>query len=234
MELQGEQRIQAPRDEVWRALNDPGVLARCVPGCEEMRRVSDTELEARLLAKVGPVRAHFSGRIVMLDVVPPESCLIAFQGSGGAAGMATGESKVTLIPDGGGTRLTYTVQAAVGGKLGQIGGRLINASARKMADEFFQALNEQLTPSAVQAVRAVQAGQGMSDTPSGNAPGVRAYATSASPDMADSPARAQPAYPPAMPVRASGGLGWAAEAQRVLWLAIGIGIGWVASRGLPF
>ena len=99
MELQGEQWVQASRDDVWRALNDPRVLARCVPGCEEMRRVSDTEIEARLLAKIGPVRAHFSGRILMHDVVPPESCRIAFEGSGGAAGMATGESKVTRTQD---------------------------------------------------------------------------------------------------------------------------------------
>lgn len=208
MELQGEQRIQASRDEVWRALNDPRVLAKCVPGCEEMRRISETEIEARLLAKIGPVRAHFSGRIVMHDVVPPQSCRIAFQGSGGAAGMATGESKVTLTPDNGGTRLSYTVEAAVGGKLGQIGGRLIHASARKMADEFFQALNEQLAPLTA-------------------------------PDTAPA-APTEASVPPVVAVRAqpvtavAGGSLWGSELQRILWLAIGIGIGWFVGRGLPF
>jgi carbon monoxide dehydrogenase subunit G len=114
MELQGEQWVQASREAVWRALNDPLVLAKCVPGCEEMRRVSETEIQARLLAKIGPVRAHFSGRILMHDVVAPERCRIAFEGSGGAAGMAKGESKVTLAEDNGGTRLSSTVEAAVG------------------------------------------------------------------------------------------------------------------------
>lgn len=209
MELQGEQWVQASREAVWRALNDPLVLAKCVPGCEEMRRVSDTEIEARLLAKIGPVRAHFSGRILMHDVVPPQSCRIAFEGSGGAAGMAKGESKVTLAEDNGGTRLSYTVEAAVGGKLGQIGGRLINASARKMADEFFQALNEQLAPNAP-PTPSVPA----SDTVSTAAP-----TRVAAPTVAASPA---------------GGPVWANEFQRILWLAIGIGVGWLACRAFSF
>jgi len=212
MELQGEQWIQASREEVWRALNDPRVLAKCVPGCEEMRRISDTEIEARLLAKIGPVRAHFSGRILMHDVVPPESCRIAFEGSGGAAGMATGESKVTLAQYNGGTRLTYTVEAAVGGKLGQIGGRLINASARKMADEFFQALNEQLAPQA----------------PPDASPASQAPTT----DTTAAPQRAAPVATPAVP--AAGGPVWANEFQRILWLAIGIGVGWLACRAFSF
>ena len=205
MELQGEQWVLASREAVWRALNDPLVLAKCVPGCEEMRRVSDTEIEARLLTKIGPVRAHFSGRILMHDVVPPQSCRIAFEGSGGAAGMAKGESKVTLAEDNGSTRLSYTVEAAVGGKLGQIGGRLINASARKMADEFFQALNEQLAPNAPPAPAAPA-----SDTVAAAAP-----ARLAAPTVAASPA---------------GGPVWANEFQRILWLAIGIGVGWLACR----
>ncbi|MBJ2154947.1 CoxG family protein [Variovorax sp. IB41] len=212
MELQGEQWVQASREAVWRALNDPLVLAKCVPGCEEMRRVSETEIEARLLAKIGPVRAHFSGRIQMHDVVAPERCRIAFEGSGGAAGMAKGESKVTLTEDNGGTRLSYTAEAAVGGKLGQIGGRLINASARKMADEFFQALNAQLAPSAPPAPAA-------SATPANDAVATAAPARAAAPAVAPSPA---------------GGPVWANEFQRILWLAIGIGVGWLACRAFSF
>lgn len=210
MDLQGEQWIQAAREEVWRALNDPRVLAACVPGCEEMRRVSDNELEARLLAKVGPVRAHFSGRIVMHDAVPPASCRIVFEGSGGAAGMATGESKVTLTEDRGGTRLSYTVEAAVGGKLGQIGGRLINASAKKMADEFFQALNAQLAPHAP-----TETGPASSPPISGTTPARGASATN-------------------VPVATASGPVWTSEFQRILWLAIGIGIGWLLGRASFF
>ena len=224
MELQGEQRINASRDAVWRALNDPRVLAKCVPGCEDIHRISDTELEARLLAKIGPVRAHFSGRIVMHDVVPAERCRIAFQGSGGAAGMATGESTVTLTADDGGTRLNYTVQAAVGGKLGQIGGRLINASARKMADEFFQALNEQLAPDAAPA-----------SVPSSSVPSssVSSSSVSSAPDLAVAPSRASSSSAmhsaPSAPSAATGTV-WAGEFQRILWLGIGTGVGWIACR----
>jgi carbon monoxide dehydrogenase subunit G len=215
MELQGEQWIQASREEVWHALNDPRVLAKCVPGCEEMRRVSDTEIEARLLAKIGPVRAHFSGRILMHDVVPPASCRMAFEGSGGAAGMATGESKVTLTEDNGGTRLGYTVEAAVGGKLGQIGGRLINASARKMADEFFQALNEQLAPQA--------------------APDALPKTQTPTADTTATSSRAAPlAVTAAYAAPATAGPVWANEFQRILWLAIGIGVGWIACRAFSF
>lgn len=215
MEMQGEQWVQASREEVWLALNDPGVLAKCVPGCEEMRRVGDTEIEARLLAKIGPVRARFSGRILMHDVVPPASCRIAFEGSGGAAGMATGESKVTLVQENGGTRLTYTVEAAVGGKLGQIGGRLINASARKMADEFFVALNEQLAPRA-----AHEAHEAAPSSPA---------ATTAAAAATAAPVRGVPTAP-----MAASGPVWASEFQRLLWLAVGIGVGWLACRAFSF
>ncbi|WP_064262320.1 SRPBCC family protein [Variovorax paradoxus] len=211
MELQGEQWIPAGRETVWRALDDPEQLARCVPGCEEIRRLGENEMEARLLAKIGPVRAHFSGRIRRLDVVEPQSCRIAFEGSGGAAGMAKGESRVTLATEGNGTRLTYTVEAAVGGKLGQIGGRLVNASARKMADEFFLALNEQLAPKP-----AAQVLEAAADLPEAR------RETASAPAALATPVRA---------AAASAGFGpWSGELQRLLWLAIGSGIGWLASR----
>ena len=145
MELNGQQHIGALRKNVWDALNDPAILSRCVPGCEEIIMVSDTEKHARVLLKIGPVRARFAGKIFMSDVQAPTSCTLSFEGVGGAAGFAKGRSQVSLADDGGGTRLSYTVEASVGGKLGQIGGRLIDSSAKKMADEFFAAFNAALT-----------------------------------------------------------------------------------------
>lgn len=145
MELNGQQHIGAPRQKVWDALNDPDILSRCVPGCEEIVAVSETEKTARVALKIGPVRARFAGRILMSDVQVPRSCTMAFEGTGGAAGFAKGRSEVSLSDENGGTLLQYTVEASVGGKLGQIGGRLIDASARKMADEFFTAFNAALT-----------------------------------------------------------------------------------------
>ena len=141
MELAGEQIIHAPRQKVWAALNDPTILSRCIPGCEEVNRLSDTETQARVQIKVGPVRARFGGKILMSDIEAPDRCRLTFEGAGGAAGFAKGSSMVELADSGADTRLRYSVQAAVGGKLGQIGGRLIDASARKMADEFFTAFD---------------------------------------------------------------------------------------------
>lgn len=145
MELSGTQHIGANRQRVWDALNDADVLARCVPGCEEIVTVSDSEKTARVLLKMGPVRARFAGRIVMSDVLAPTRCTLGFEGTGGAAGFAKGRSEVSLSDEPGGTALSYTVEASVGGKLGQVGGRLISASAKKMADEFFTAFNATLT-----------------------------------------------------------------------------------------
>lgn len=145
MELNGQQHIGAPRQKVWDALNDPAILSRCVPGCEEIVLVSETEKHARVVLKIGPVRARFSGKIFMSDVQAPTSCTLSFEGAGGAAGFAKGRSEVRLSDDAGGTLLSYTVEASVGGKLGQIGGRLIDSSAKKMADEFFAAFNAALT-----------------------------------------------------------------------------------------
>lgn len=145
MELNGQQYVAAARKSVWDALLDPLVLSRCVPGCEEIVQVSASEMHARVLMKVGPVRARFTGKLFMSDVQAPTSCTLTFEGAGGAAGFAKGRSQVTLADEEGGTRLSYTVEASVGGKLGQIGGRLIDSTAKKMADEFFTAFNAALT-----------------------------------------------------------------------------------------
>ncbi len=121
MELNGDILVAAPRDKVWAALNDPQVLARCIPGCESMEATSDTERTARVAVKVGPVRARFTGHLRLQDVRPGEGCTLQFEGSGGAAGMAKGQSSVSLSEEGEGTRLRYTAQAKVGGKLAQLG-----------------------------------------------------------------------------------------------------------------
>ena len=144
MELTGAMLIAAPREKVWDALNDPNVLVHCIPGCEEVQQISPTETHTRVLLKMGPVRARFVGKILMSDIRPAEGCTLNFQGSGGAAGFARGTSVVTLASEGEGTRLQYSASASVGGKLGQIGGRMIDASAKQMAEQFFSALQAQL------------------------------------------------------------------------------------------
>lgn len=137
MEMTGEQRLPAPREAVWAALNDPDVLKQCIPGCEEIQKTSDTEMTAKVSAKVGPVSAKFTGAVTLSDMDPPNGYTISGEGKGGVAGFAKGSAKVGLTPDGDGTLLRYEVNASVGGKLAQIGARLIDATAKKMAEEFF-------------------------------------------------------------------------------------------------
>ena len=144
MELTGDILVGAPRDKVWAALNDPDILMRCIPGCEHIDVVSPSEKHVRVLVRVGPVRARFVGKIKMEQIRPAQGCVLQFEGSGGAAGMASGQSSVELADEGNGTRLRYTAQASVGGKLGQIGGRMMDAAAKQMADQFFSALNTQM------------------------------------------------------------------------------------------
>jgi carbon monoxide dehydrogenase subunit G len=137
MDMTGEVRLPAPRETVWRALNDPDVLKQAIPGCEEIQKLSDTEMTARVAAKVGPVSARFTGKVTLSDLDPPNGYTISGEGQGGVAGFAKGGAQVSLKDDTGGTMLSYKVNAQVGGKLAQIGSRLIDATARKMADEFF-------------------------------------------------------------------------------------------------
>src|SRR6266850_658322 len=144
MEMTGEQLIPVPQAEVWRALNDPEVLKACIAGCEAIERVSDTEYRVVMVASVGPVKAKFNGKLVLSDLNPPNSYSLSFEGSGGAAGFGKGGAQVSLKTEGAGTRLSYTAKASVGGKLAQVGSRLIDGVARKMADDFFSAFNEKL------------------------------------------------------------------------------------------
>jgi carbon monoxide dehydrogenase subunit G len=137
MDMTGEFRIPAPRAKVWAALNDPEILKQSIPGCEEIVKLSDTEMTAKVMAKVGPVKARFAGKVTLSELNPPTSYKITGDGSGGGVGFAKGGATVTLADDGAGTKLSYVVDAHVGGKLAQIGSRLIDATARKMADDFF-------------------------------------------------------------------------------------------------
>ena len=137
MEMTGERRIPAPRQAVWDALNDPEILKQCIAGCEELEKTSDTEFKARVTSKVGPVTAKFTGKVELTDVDPPNGYTISGEGQGGVAGFAKGGAKVSLAEDGDGTLLTYEANGTVGGKLAQIGSRLIDSTARKMADDFF-------------------------------------------------------------------------------------------------
>jgi hypothetical protein len=144
--IEGEHRIQAPREAVWRAINDPDVLRECLPGCEEIIQHTPTDWTAKVTAKVGPVKARFSGRIRLEDLEPPGSCRIVGEGAGGAAGFAKGEARVTLTEDGDATVLRYAADAMVGGKLAQVGSRLIESTARSYADGFFQSFAARMGP----------------------------------------------------------------------------------------
>lgn len=141
MEMTGEERIPAPQAKTWAALNDPAVLKACVPGCESIEPLSENEYQVLMVARVGPVSAKFKGKLSLSDVIPPESYSIAFEGQGGVAGFGKGAAQVKLSPDGEGTLLSYQVKANVGGKLAQIGSRLVDAAARKIAQDFFAAFN---------------------------------------------------------------------------------------------
>ncbi len=142
MDMKGEYRIPAPRQRVWEALNDTETLGRCIPGCETIQKTSDTSMSAVVQAKVGPVSARFTGEVTLEDIDAPNGYTIRGEGKGGVAGFARGTAKVGLADDGDGTLLTYAVDAQVGGKLAQVGARLVAGTVKKMADEFFGTFTE--------------------------------------------------------------------------------------------
>lgn len=137
MQMAGDVSIAANRQHVWNALNDPEVLRQCIPGCETVTREADNVLLAKVTAKIGPIKAGFSGKVTLSELDPPNSYVISGEGSGGAAGFAKGGAAVKLTALGDATQLHYEVNAQVGGKLAQIGARLIDSTARKMAEDFF-------------------------------------------------------------------------------------------------
>ncbi len=148
MDINGEFTLDAPRQRVWEALNDALVLKECIPGCESIEKISDTEFETKMLAKIGPVKAKFASSIVLSDLHPPCSYTISGQGKGGPAGFGKGSATVVLEEVEEGTLLTYTAELQVGGKLAQIGSRLVGGAAKKIAREFFSSFAEQVTAQA--------------------------------------------------------------------------------------
>lgn len=145
MDLKEDILIAAPRERVYAALNDPEILRACIPGCEELIKHSDTELEARVVLKIGPVKARFSGAVTLNPENPPERFSLTGQGNGGAAGFAKGGAEVILTEQDDGTLLSYTAKAEIGGKLAQLGSRLIQATAKKLAAKFFTSFSEQVS-----------------------------------------------------------------------------------------
>jgi len=141
MEMTGEQLIPLPQDATWKALNDTAVLKDCIPGCESIEQTGDNEYQIVMTARVGPVSAKFKGKMTLCDITPPTSYRIMFEGQGGVAGFAKGEASVNLSPQDSGTRLAYAAKAMIGGKLAQVGSRLIDGVAKKIAGDFFVAFN---------------------------------------------------------------------------------------------
>lgn len=164
MELTGSQLLPVSQQVAWDALNDPEILKASITGCEALERTSDTEFSAAVVAAIGPVKARFKAKLTLSDVVAPTSYKIRFDGQGGAAGFGKGEARVNLSPEGESTRLEYAAQANVGGKLAQIGSRLVDAASKKLADEFFTKFNAELkrryAPATTPAVPAAHAEEG--------------------------------------------------------------------------
>ena len=142
MDMSGSHRIPASRDKVWNALNDPDILKACIPGCESLEKTSDTQMTAAVTSKIGPVKAKFKGAVTLENVNPPEGYTIVGEGKGGVAGFAKGSADVKLIEEDGVTVLSYEAKAQVGGKLAQLGSRLIDSTAKKMAEDFFSKFSD--------------------------------------------------------------------------------------------
>jgi carbon monoxide dehydrogenase subunit G len=148
MTMTGQYQLPAPQQAVWEKLNDPAVLKACIPGCQELEKTGDNGFRAIATIKIGPVKATFKGSVTLSDIDPPNGYKISGQGEGGVAGFAKGGATVHLAPQDGGTLLTYNVEAQIGGKLAQLGQRLINGAAKKVADDFFQNFATAVSPKA--------------------------------------------------------------------------------------
>jgi uncharacterized protein len=143
LDIEGEERIAAPLDRVWQALNDPEVLKACIPGCQNLEKKSDTEFAATVVLKIGPIKATFTGEVTLKNLDPPRSYTIEGEGKGGIAGFAKGGADVSLTEDGAeATILKYAAKADVGGKIAQLGSRLIVSTSKKLAGEFFSTFNQ--------------------------------------------------------------------------------------------
>lgn len=167
MDMTGEYRIAAPRQAVWEGLNDPAILQACIPGCESLEKTADNEFKATVRIKIGPVSARFGGKVTLTDLDPPNGYRIVGEGSGGAAGFAKGGATVNLTSEGNETILRYKADAQVGGKLAQVGSRLIEGTSNKLAGEFFSAFAEKVQAGAAPAPAAVPTGVSAAIDPTG-------------------------------------------------------------------
>jgi carbon monoxide dehydrogenase subunit G len=158
VEIKGEYQIASSREEVWLALNDPAMLKKCIPGCESLEKISDTELTATVMAAIGPVRARFNTKLSLENLNPPESYTLVGESKAGVAGFGRGSADVTLTENDDGTLLTYTADFKVGGKLAQVGSRLVLGATRKTADDFFGKFSRELDPGAERVDVAVESG----------------------------------------------------------------------------
>ncbi len=172
MDMQGSRALAITQQQAWDALNNPEVLKACIPGCDKVEATGENQYAVGVAVKIGPVAAKFSGKITLSDIKPPESYTITFDGQGGAAGFGKGNSQVTLVPNGTGCELSYTVHASVGGKIAQLGQRLIDGVAKSMAEDFFKRFDEEMQRQHPQAYASAQAQAGAAATPvSGDAGG---------------------------------------------------------------
>jgi carbon monoxide dehydrogenase subunit G len=167
MEMQGNRTLAVSQQQAWDALNDPEVLKACVPGCDKLERTADDQFSVGMTVKIGPVSAKFAGKIALSDIQAPQSYTIGFEGQGGAAGFGKGTSRVTLVPLDPGCELQYTVQASVGGKVAQLGQRLIDGAAKSMAEDFFKRFDAEMQkchPEAYAAAAEAEAAEQFSPT----------------------------------------------------------------------
>src|SRR5690606_23798296 len=186
LNMEGEERIEAPIQKVWEALNDPEVLKASIPGCQSLEKTADNGLAATVVLKIGPIKATFNGAVTLSNLNPPEGYTISGEGKGGVAGFAKGGADVQLAEDGTDTILTYAVNAQVGGKLAQLGARLIDSTAKKLADQFFASFARLASEAPAAAV---------ADAPAADAPPPAAPAAPAAETASDAeagPGRAEP------------------------------------------
>ncbi|MCL8382897.1 MULTISPECIES: SRPBCC family protein [Xanthobacter] len=229
MDMNGEQRIPAAQDLVWRALNDPEILKVCIPGCQELVKSSDTQMSATVVLKVGPVSARFEGAVTLSDLDPPNSYRISGEGQGGMAGFAKGEAVVRLEADGNDTILRYEVNAQVGGKLAQLGARLIDATAKQMSAAFFRRFAEEISAQhAGHSQQAKEMGEGATERVDASAP------SAAAPRPGHRRARPAPSpaevTPDAFRHLKLVGIGLLAAAAGLAWYLFGGALSGIASR----
>lgn len=230
MQMTGQRLLPVPPQQAWNALNDPQMLKACIPGCESVTETGPHQYEVLMAARIGPVSAKFKGRLMQSDIVEPQSYTLSFDGQGGVAGFGKGKAEVKLEPVSEGTQLTYIATAQVGGKIAQIGSRLVDAAASKIADEFFAAFEKALTDQA-QALQAAMAAASpvisADETPAGGA--------------ADAPAAGAPASEAAQrvphePIAAPANPAGADDRQRWWRWALALGaaaalMAWLGGKG---